>query len=92
MENGNVASAERRTAKSRLVQHYMNECEYNPDWEKVRAVCTDRGWVSRRLRETYYSMRGVYFNKSVMNEVDVKFDESWNETFENYWRKENRHT
>ena len=92
IEDGNMGSAQRRAEKSRLVQHYVNGCDYNPDWENVKVVGTDRGWISRRLRETFYSLKRAYNNKEVINDTDVKFDESWTKTLENFWAKERRFT
>ena len=92
IEDGNMGSAQRRAEKSRLVQHYVNGCDYNPDWENVKVVGTDRGWISRRLRETFYSLKRAYNNKEVINDTDVKFDESWTKTLENFWAKERRYT
>ena len=82
------ASAERRIASSRLVQHCVRGCGHNPDWENVKVLETDPGWTTRRLRETYITMRKQHEGKEIINEVDIQIDESWKQTLEYMWDKE----
>ena len=72
--------AEQRMRSSKLVEHCVRGCGLNPDWDKVRVLETESGWTSRRLRETYQTMRKQHEGKDIINDTDVRIDESWGET------------
>jgi hypothetical protein len=84
--------AEQRMRSSKLVEHCVRGCGLNPDWDKVRVLETESGWTSRRLRETYQTMRKQHEGKDIINDTDVRIDESWGETLHNFWDKDLRRT
>jgi hypothetical protein len=88
LENGQEARAEQRMRTSKLVQHCVTDCGLNPDWEAVKILGTDQGWMSRRLRETFFTKKKEYQGKRIINETDVMIDESWTQTLQNVWSKE----
>ena len=87
IEEDKDEEAGKRIKKSRLVEHCVNNCGLNPDWEYIKILGKDKGWTSRRLRESYHTMKRQYEGLNTINDTDIQFDISWKGLLKEYWSK-----
>jgi hypothetical protein len=63
--------AQRRMNRSNQAKHCIEECGRTPDWDGVKVVGQENGWMSRRLRETLQTAKRQFEGKPTINETDV---------------------